>query len=180
MQRLLRTITITLLALCLGMSFAHVLELPAKLRYDEQIYVRIQTTLYVAWGPPGVGGFVEPAAVMATLLLAITARGDVVGLRLLLTSFGCMIIAFPVVFFWRVAPANAAFLEAATTGVIPVDWTEWRMKWESGHALRFVLHASAFVLMASQITRENLKKQPGWSVTSQIGEFHNTYEGPES
>jgi len=38
MKRSWKIIKITLMALCLGMSLAHVLELPAQLRYDGQDY----------------------------------------------------------------------------------------------------------------------------------------------
>gem|GEM_PF-3323155 len=58
MKRFWQIITITLMALWLGMSFAHVLELPARLRYNGQDYARIQTSLYGASGPPGAGGFI--------------------------------------------------------------------------------------------------------------------------
>jgi hypothetical protein len=51
MQRTLRVVTLTLVALAMGMSFAHVLEWPAKLNYDASFYVRVQTSLYALWGP---------------------------------------------------------------------------------------------------------------------------------
>ena len=60
--------------LLLGLAFAHVLEWPAKMRYDAALYITLQKTLYVAWGPPNVGGILEPAAILATISLAFILR----------------------------------------------------------------------------------------------------------
>ncbi|WP_157205025.1 hypothetical protein [Methylomonas methanica] len=59
-----RFLTILLVALLLGLAFAHVLERPAKMLYDAALYLTIQKTLYFAWGPPHIGGILEPAAIL--------------------------------------------------------------------------------------------------------------------
>jgi hypothetical protein len=56
MLRVWQTIAITLLALTMGTSFAHVLEWPAKLHYTGEFYLRLQTSLYAYWGPPSITG----------------------------------------------------------------------------------------------------------------------------
>jgi len=43
-----RFLTLLLTALSLGTSFAHVLEIPAKLRYDGPLYVTLQSPRSVA------------------------------------------------------------------------------------------------------------------------------------
>ncbi len=58
--RTCRFVSLVLTALLLGTSFAHVLERPAKLQYPASLYVTLQQTLYVHWGPPSIGGFLEP------------------------------------------------------------------------------------------------------------------------
>ena len=131
MQRIWQVITVTLAALLLGTSFAHGLEWPAKLPYDGDLYVRLQTSLYSLWGPPHVGGFLEPVTIFAVLILAVLVRSHRSALRLPLVAAGCLLLAFPVVFFWRVAPANAAFLSAAATDILPPDWSMWRPQWET-------------------------------------------------
>ena len=141
--------TITLTALLLGTSFAHLLELPAKMRYDAELYVRLQTSLYTHWGPPGVGGFLEPAAILAVIVLAALLRHDQTLRRPVVGAAIGLLLAFPAVFFWRVAPANAVFWRAASSGVIPPDWAAWRLQWETGHALRFALHLTTLVLLAA-------------------------------
>lgn len=61
---------------------------------------------------------------------------------------GALLLAFPVIFFWRAVPANAGFRAAAASRTIPADRTAWRAQWETGHALGFVLQLAAFVLVA--------------------------------
>lgn len=141
--------TLTLVALALGTSFAHVLEWPAKLRYDAAQYSKLQTSLYVKWGPPNIGGWLEPAAILASLMVAVMMRHQRAAFGLALTAAAMLLLAFPVVFFWRVQPANRVFWAAASAGQAPADWTKWRAQWETGHATRFALHLIAFVLLAA-------------------------------
>jgi hypothetical protein len=154
MLRVWQTVTMTLVALTMGTSFAHVLEWPAKLGYTGEFYLRLQTSLYAYWGPPRITGFVEPAAVLSVLCLAVLCRRRPVSLRLTRGAATCLLLAFPVLFFWRVAPANATFLHAAHAEILPSDWNAWRTQWETGHAIRFVLHLIAFVLLAFSLTSE--------------------------
>jgi len=72
--KILRFATILLVALLTGLAFAHVLEQPAKMQYDATLYITLQKSLYVQWGPPHVGGVLEPSAIAATGLLALLMR----------------------------------------------------------------------------------------------------------
>ena len=144
--KLLRLITVLLVALLSGLAFAHVLELPAKMQYDATLYLTPQKSLYVQWGPPHVGGVLEPSAIAATGLLAFFLRRSKRGLWLSLGALFALLLAFPVVFFWLVAPANAGFL-AATLPSLPADWTNLRSNWEMGHAIRFALQFAALSLL---------------------------------
>jgi hypothetical protein len=69
-----RFVTLLLVALLTGWAFAHVLERPAKMLYDAGSYVTVQKTVYEAWGPPNVGGILEPAAILATIILALCGQ----------------------------------------------------------------------------------------------------------
>lgn len=122
------------------------LERPAKMLYDAALYLTIQKTLYVGWGPPDIGGFLEPAAIFATLLLAFFLRKEKRAFRLTIGAGFALLLAFPVVFFALVAPANELFLGATTTS-IPPNWMEARTNRETGHAIRFVLQLVAFSLL---------------------------------
>ena len=63
--KFLRFTSIILVALLQGLAFAHLLERPAKMQYDASLYITLQKTLYVQWGPPNFGGFLEPVAIAA-------------------------------------------------------------------------------------------------------------------
>ena len=159
--KLWRFITLLTVALLTGLAFAHVLERPAKMLYDAALYLTLQKTLYVAWGPPNVGGILEPAAILATLLLAIGVRRRQPAFWLSLGAGAALLLAFPVVFFAYVAPANEAF-RAATTASIPPNWMELRSSWETGHAIRFVLQLAALSLLVLSVlidSRENVSQR---------------------
>ncbi|MDO9106724.1 MAG: DUF1772 domain-containing protein [Methylovulum sp.] len=141
-----RFVTILFVVLLLGLAFAHVLERPAKMIYDAALYLTIQKTLYVAWGPPNIGGILEPAAIFATLLLAFFLRKQKRSCWLTLGAGFTLLLAFPVVFFVFVAPANEVF-SAATPTSIPSNWMESRICWEMGHIIRFVLQLIALSLL---------------------------------
>jgi len=145
-----RLVTILLVALVLGLAFAHVLERPAKMDYDGRLYSTLQRTLYREWGPPNVGGFLEPAAIAATLVLAILVRRERRVFWLTVGAGVVMLLAFPVVFFWIVAPVNAVFLSGAP-GTVPANWTELRSQWELGHTVRFVLQLIALALLVASV-----------------------------
>jgi uncharacterized membrane protein len=124
--------------------------------YDAELYVTLQKTLYVAWGPPNVGGFLEPTAILATLSLAFLLRKRKRAFWLTLGAGLALLLAFPVVFFIFVAPANAAFL-AAPPSSIPGDWMELRASWETGHTIRFVLQMLAPSLLILSVLLETGK-----------------------
>ncbi len=148
--KFIRCTAIVLLALVMGLAFAHVLEQPAKLQYDALLYLTLQKSLYVQWGPPHIGGFLEPLAVAATGLLAFCTRKNKRELCFSLGALTALLLAFPLVFFWLVAPANAGFAAAALPN-IPRNWMDLRSSWEMGHAIRFVLQLSAFALLVVSV-----------------------------
>ncbi|MBL8374649.1 hypothetical protein [Accumulibacter sp.] len=134
---LLRFSTILLAALLSGLAFAHVLEQPAKMQYDAMLYITLQRSLYVQWGTPHIGGVLEPLTIATTGLLAFFIRRNKRDLWLSVGALFLLLLAFPIVFFWLVAPANAAFL-AAMLPNIPLNWSELRSNCGNGpcHAIR--------------------------------------------
>ena len=145
-----RFAALILTALSLGLSFAHVLEMPAKLAYPPDVYVTLQNSLYVSFGPPNVGAFVEPAAILAVVTLAYLVRRRRRALWLTVGSAVCLLLAFPVVFFIFTEPANS-FFRAANLTPLPADFEPYRRQWEYSHAARFVLHAAGFALLALSV-----------------------------
>jgi hypothetical protein len=81
--------------------------------------------------------------------------------RLTLLASVCLLLAFPVVFFWLVAPANAAF-RGAVGDPLPGNWSLLRRSWELGHALRFGLQLVGLgALVASVVWSDSSLRRPG-------------------
>jgi hypothetical protein len=148
-----RLLSVLLVALVVGLAFAHVLERPAKMDYDARLYTTLQQTLYREWGPPNFGGFLEPAAILATLVSAFLVRRNRPVLWLTLVAGALLLLAFPIVFMWIVAPVNHQFLSSAP-GQAPPGWADLRVRWELGHAIRFVLQLVALALLVASLQVE--------------------------
>jgi hypothetical protein len=137
-----RFVTILLTALLMGMTFAHVLEMPAKMQYDPGLYLVLQRSLYVAFGWPYLGAFIELGAVLAAIVLVFLVRKE--GLAGSLTLLGAVcLVAGLVVYFMFIEPANTA-MRAMAIQAPPHDWDAWRRQWEYGHAVHFALHLMGF------------------------------------
>ncbi|HKE45050.1 MAG TPA: hypothetical protein VKB41_10995 [Steroidobacteraceae bacterium] len=135
-------VTVLLVALLTGLAFAHVLQSTAKMRYEAPLYVAVQNTLYASWRPPRVGGLIEPAAILATLVLTILIRNQQLDLLLALVALTALLLAFPVVYFMVVEPVNRQFAAASALSP-PANWANLRTTWELGHAIRFGLQLIA-------------------------------------
>lgn len=156
-----RFITILLTALLTGATFCHTLELPAKMHYSATLYLTLQKSLYWMFGPQGVGASIEVGAVVTTLVLAFLVRKRRPAFFLTLAATGCLLIAFPVLFFLFNSPVNAVWSGVTTPESIPSDWTRLRDQWEYSHAVRFGLHLlalSALVLSVILETPLNLPR----------------------
>jgi hypothetical protein len=135
--RFLALLTVTLV---FAMAFAHVMELPGKLRLDGPAWLLVQHNLYVAFGP--AGAVLEPLAIMLAWLLAGLSRksGRPYGLSLLAAL--CVTLGL---LEWTVVvrPLNM-LLNGWTAATLPSDWTACRNRWELGHAIHAGLFAIAF------------------------------------
>ena len=133
--------TLLLTALLLGMTFCHVLEMPAKMRYDAALYLTLHRTLYVAFGPPNIGPFIELGAIVASVALTVLMRRRA-GFWLTLVGTACLFGGI-LVYFAEVEPANGALRMMAIEAPAQ-DWELWRARWEYGHAAHFALDLLAF------------------------------------
>lgn len=139
----LRTWTLLLAALTLGLSLAHLLELPQKLGWDATRWVEIEHTLYRWFGI--VGGPLEVAAVIAAAVLAVRcARSGLPsgGARAAAVLFALALAEWALV----VQTANN-HIGQWDVAAIPADWSRWRSQWEWGHAGHFVLWLAGFVVL---------------------------------
>lgn len=155
--RSLRFIATMSTALTMGMSFAHTLELPGKMKYDGKLWWHLSRTLYRPWW--GRAGYVEGVALCSGPGLAYLVRHRRPALPLTLGAVACLLLANPIVFFRCVQPANTATLHT-TPEELPSNWTELRNGWEYGHALRFALHLTALSALIVSVLVETPSEPP--------------------
>jgi hypothetical protein len=122
-----RFLSLLLVALTLGMTFCHVMEIPGKLRLDGAAWLTVQQTLYVAFGV--VGAAIELLSILLTWVMAVQVRQHRLAFAWTVAA-GLCVTAGLVVWFAVVAPVNAA-LSGWTPETMPADWTRFRDRWES-------------------------------------------------
>lgn len=148
-----RLITLILSSLVTGMALCHALELPAKMQYSAAQYIAIQNSLYVAFGPPNIGVWIELGAPLFAIALAIWVRKRRRAFQLTLVAIALMFLAFPVIFFGFTEPVNRV-IRNATPESIPVNWQQLRTQWEYSHLARFFCHLAAFTALVLSVLVE--------------------------
>src|SRR5438552_17777116 len=145
--RLLRFSSIMSTAVTMSAAFAHLMELPAKMRYEGSLYVRLHRTLYPNFGR--TAGPAEAISVITTGVLAFWLRvRRRNGFPLTAAAAGSLAAAHAL--FWAlVNPANTT-MSSWPLDAIPPEWTRWRYQWEYTHAVRAILVTGALgTLVAS-------------------------------
>jgi Domain of unknown function (DUF1772) len=145
-----RLITLLLVALFMGLEFAHTLELPAKIQYDSALYVTIQNSLYQYFGAPGPGAWVTVGAVLCAIALTVLVRKHQPAFWWTLGGTICLAIAFPLIYFLWIEPVNVA-IEQATARTVPTSWKQLRNQWEYAHATNFVFGLASFIALMVSI-----------------------------
>jgi hypothetical protein len=163
--RAIQVLTLLLVALTMGLLFAHTLELGPKLGYPPELYLRLNTSLYAWFGPP-LGAAIWTGAIIATgVLTALLRRAP--GRLLTGTAFALQLVAF-VNYFTRVEPVNDRF-RALVPGQVPEDFGALRAQWEYGHAMGFALFAVSFVLLVIALVRRAAQPCAGEPAPKMLG-----------
>ena len=147
-----RFVAIMATAMTMTACVAHVMELPAKMRYEPSLYVMLHRTLYPNFGR--IAGPAEGLAVASTAALAWWCRiRRPRAFPLTAAAAGCLAAAH--VIFWSVVnPVNIEMIKWPLDE-IPPDWTTARDRWEYGHAVRAVLVTGALATLVASILAEN-------------------------
>jgi hypothetical protein len=141
-----RFASIYLTAITLSLTFSHLLEMPRKLNYEQELYMAVQHTLYLYFAL--VGATAELGAVLCLGVLCFLIRRRRRSFWLRLTATVC-VTAGLVVWFALVSPANRDMAQW-TTLPLPETWLDTRRHWEFGHAASAVLDLIGFgALIAS-------------------------------
>jgi hypothetical protein len=153
--------TLFLVAATMGLSLAHALEFPGKLRLDEESYRAVQAIYYPGFTIGGLIGELGGMIALAVLLAGTPASSE----RFWLTAaaLGFLIIGHAT--YWAVThPVNAAWLKDTNlTGMSKIffellsapdaDWKHMRNVWEYSHVVRAGLHALGFLSMTLALIR---------------------------
>jgi uncharacterized BrkB/YihY/UPF0761 family membrane protein len=140
-------VSLLLTAVVMAGAFAHLLELPAKMKLNGSEYLTVQQ-LYRGWALLGI---VIYAALVTMLVLAVMVRDNRRAWRLVVTAILCTVAA-QVVFWAFTYPVNQ---ETRNWTLLPGHWQRLRIRWEFSHAVGAVLEFSALVaLVASLLVRE--------------------------
>ncbi len=153
MFRFLQILTVILVAVAMALSLAHALELPGKMRLDEETYRATQRIYY-----PGftIGGVSEPASTILMIVLLFLRPIRNVEFWLTLLSLVALIgmqlvywlFTHPINRFWVTgAPLNQVSDRFFSFGAKSAreseprtpKWTELRDRWEYSHVVRAVL-----------------------------------------
>ncbi len=148
-SRILRWLSIGCTAITLSALAAHVLELPNKFSLNGPLWLAVQQNLYRGWGPI-IGPF-EVVAIVSTWVRYLRCKHRTDFAPLLLAA--SLLTAALAVFFILNAPVNTAFAKWTAT-TLPPDWTRYRLRWEVGHAISFVLVLVAFVALLHNSCKE--------------------------
>ena len=138
-----RLVAIMLAALTLGLGFCHLMQLPARMGWDQYLWVgsTVQGGLYNLFGSVGALIFVATVIVLA-LLGYFTREHGHPGFRLALAA--AILFALALVLWWvLVYPVNVE-LAKWVNGPVPSDWTDYRDRWEWGHAIIALVEMAGF------------------------------------
>ena len=146
--KIVQFLALTLTALALVPSGAHLFALPNKINLVAEQYFIVQN-IYRGWSLFGVALI---GALIANLALALLQRGRGAPFVLALFAFVCIALTLGVFFIWTY-PANQA---TNNWTMIPDNWEQLRRDWEYSHAANAVVTFAAFcaVALSSLMTRE--------------------------
>jgi hypothetical protein len=146
----MRFVAIMLAALTLALSFCHLMQLPARMGWDQYLWVgsTVQGGLYVMFG--SVGAVIDVACVIALALLAYFVREHGrPGFALALSA--ALLFALALVLWWvLVYPVNVE-LAKWVNGPVPADWTDYRSRWEWGHAIISLIELGGFGALVASV-----------------------------
>ena len=138
------------MALILGLAFAHVAELPGKLRLDGPTWLTVQQNLYIGFGP--LAAVAEPLGILMSWILVFMLRGHQPSFRLALLAAACTTVGL-VEWALVVSPMNTR-LNGWRVATLPPNWTACRDQWELGHALHAILFGVAFCALLGMNGRD--------------------------
>jgi hypothetical protein len=164
--KVLRFVAVMLAAITLAMGICHLMQLPARMGWDQYLWVgsTVQGGLYQLFG--SIGAIIGIVAIIVLFLLAYILREHGrPGFNFALAAAILYAAAFAL--WWvLVYPANVE-LAKWVNGPVPDNWTEVRSHWEWGHAIISLVELAGFaalvwsVLMDTSLpAKQRMKRVP--------------------
>lgn len=135
----------------------HLLELPQRMQFDQQLWVKVTVfeNVYKLFG--SVGSVFEITAILTAIVLAFLVRRR--GSTFYWTSGGAILLVLAFVsWIMFVAPMNAEFAKWLTNPV-PADWTRYQDQWEYAHAVNALIKIIGLSLLVISVLVETPKKR---------------------
>jgi|SoiMethySBSTD1v2_1073268.scaffolds.fasta_scaffold1475737_1 hypothetical protein len=155
--RLIRFVVIMLAALSLGVGIGHLMELPARMAWDQNLWVgaTAQGGFYALSGPLGV--LLQVFTIVALIVLAILLRRHgIAGAPF--TIAAAVMFAIGLLVWWIfVYPVNVE-LAKWVNGPVPDDWADWRALWEWGQAANGLAQLAGFAALIASVLVTKEKK----------------------
>lgn len=150
--RTLRFAAIMLAAFSLCLSMTHLLELPQRMQFDQELWVRVTVVenVYALFG--SVGAVFELGAILTAFILMFLVRGRGQTFYWTLGSAVILLAAF-VSWIIFVADANTE-LAKWLTNPVPLDWTRTRDQWEYAHAVNAFIKIAGLSLLVISVLVE--------------------------
>lgn len=146
----IRFTVIMLAALSLSFGLGHLIELPARMFWDQYLWVgaTVQGGLYALSGPLGV--LVQVATVVALIVLAMLLRRHGAS-GFPFTVAAAAMFAMGLLIWWiLVYPVNVE-LAKWVNGPVPANWADWRSLWEWGQAANGLAQFAGFAALIASV-----------------------------
>ncbi len=155
--RTLRFLTLILTSFSLSLSMTHLLELPQRMQFDQQLWVRVTVieNVYKLFG--SVGAVFEIMAILTAIVLTFLVRRRGSTFYWTLGGATLLVLAF-ISWIVFIAPMNVEFA-IWLTNPIPLDWTRYRDQWEYVHAVNAVIKITGLSLLVISVLVETSKKR---------------------
>jgi hypothetical protein len=154
--KIIRFITIIFVSLSMALSFCHLMQMPARMSYDAQLW-RATQSMYQMFGPP-VGAIIDVGAVILSIALVFFVRHRHRAFWWTLAGAG-LLVAGHAIWWIYINPINNTMVNW-TIDTMPADWMVYREQWEYTHVIIAVIKIIGLSALIASVLVETPESQP--------------------
>lgn len=152
-----RFLTVLLAALSLSLSVCHLFEMPQRLKFEPELWVRVTVFENIFRYFGSVGALFEVGSILTAIVLVFLVRKR--GKSFYLTLAGALCLAAALTsWILFVAPVNAE-LAKWLSQPIPSDFAIWRNQWEYAHSVNAFIKIFGFSFLVLSLLTDEEKMQ---------------------